>query len=83
MITDESHVHLFKLAENSPQCTYYKSIDFEKKSDLKGVCKFSPYNKNLCIVDQGTSCVLLVDEGFKIIKKLDFNSLGKKRWLYS
>jgi hypothetical protein len=83
MVTDENRVHLFKLAENSSShCTYSKSIDFEKNSDLKGVCKYSPYNNNLCIVDQGTSSVLLVNENFKVIKKLDF-SVEKKRWLYS
>ena len=48
---------------------------------MKGVCRFSPYNNNLCIVDAGTSSVLLVDQDFKIIKKIILNT--KKRWMYS
>lgn len=85
LTTDANRVHLFKLVTSSDplSCTFYKSIDFGEDSDLKGVCQYSPYNKKLCLVDQGTSSVLLIDEEFKIVKKLDFKSASKKRWLYS
>jgi hypothetical protein len=80
LITDESRVHLFKLSNKSDEnCQYFKTIDFNKNTDLKGVCLFK--NNNLCLVDGGASSLILIDEEFKITKKLDLNIT--KRWLYS